>query len=79
MRHALMRRGGNISNLTIIDNAPVPQPQRRQVRVKMITAGVSFPDLQVVRGKYPAGQPPFPLVPGIVFSFPLDLSFFLLV
>ena len=34
------------------------------MRVKVLFAGVSFPDVMIVRGTYPAGQPPFPLVPG---------------
>ena len=42
---------------------PMPQPQRGQVRVRVLAAGVAYADLLMRRGLYP-GTPQFPFTPG---------------
>jgi NADPH:quinone reductase-like Zn-dependent oxidoreductase len=43
---------------------PIPEPGKGQAVVKMLATGVSFAEQSMRRGRYPAGQPKFPFVPG---------------
>ncbi len=53
---------GPIDALTVEDVASAP-PTAKQLRVKVSAAGVNFPDLLMVQGKYQI-KPPVPFTPG---------------
>ena len=42
----------------------IPEPGKGQAVVKILATGVSFAEQSMRRGRYPAGQPNFPFVPG---------------
>jgi NADPH2:quinone reductase len=44
--------------------APIPEPDLGQVRVRVLAAGVGFPHLLMREGTYPGG-PQLPFTPGI--------------
>jgi len=57
---------GPVEDLTIED-VPSLQPTRNQVVVTVKAAGVNFPDMLIVEGKYQA-RPDLPFTPGIEFA-----------
>ena len=46
-----------------VANIAVREPKADEVRVRVLAAGVNFPDALIVQGKYQI-QPPFPFTPG---------------
>lgn len=62
MRSVLCKSFGPPEQLSVED-VPSPEPGRGQVRVKVRAAGVNFPDLLMVQGRYQL-QPPLPFAPG---------------
>src|SRR5438046_5454789 len=62
MKTLLCRAYGPPESLTLCD-VPSPQPGPRQVVVDVKAAGVNFPDVLIVQGKYQL-QPAFPFAPG---------------
>ena len=53
---------GTPDQLTVA-NIAVREPQAGEVRIRVLAAGVNFPDALIVQGKYQL-QPPFPFTPG---------------
>jgi len=49
--------------LRIIEEPVLPEPRKREVRIKVLTAGASFTDTMIRKGKYPdvKEKPPFSL------------------
>ena len=47
----------------IVANVAVREPKAGEVRIRVLAAGVNFPDALIVQGKYQL-QPPFPFTPG---------------
>jgi len=66
MRAVLCRQFGSPDLLTV-DECEVPQPGPGHVRVKVRAAGVNFPDMLMVEGKYQL-KPDLPFSPGSEFS-----------
>lgn len=62
MKAMICRSFGPIENLAVED-VPEPKPGKRQLRVKVESAGVNFPDTLIVQGLYQF-KPPFPFSPG---------------
>lgn len=62
MKAIVCRSYGLPENLKI-EELPNPQPTEDQVLVDVVAAGVNFPDVLMVAGKYQS-QPPFPFAPG---------------
>src|SRR5512147_2421280 len=62
IRRVVVSAYGGPDRLTIMKEAP-PEPAPGQVRVRTLAAGVSFPDLLIREGTYPAGPRP-PFTPG---------------
>jgi len=48
----------------VLGDLPDPEPGPGQVRIRVRAAGVNFPDILVVQGKYQL-KPPFPFAPGV--------------
>ena len=46
-----------------VANIAVREPKANEVRIRVLAAGVNFPDALIVQGKYQL-QPPFPFTPG---------------
>jgi NADPH2:quinone reductase len=46
-----------------IGELPLPEPKAGEVRLKVLAAGVNFPDALIIQKKYQV-QPPLPFVPG---------------
>lgn len=53
---------GTPDQLTVA-NIAVREPKAEEVRIRVLAAGVNFPDALIVQGKYQL-QPPFPFTPG---------------
>jgi NADPH2:quinone reductase len=53
---------GGPEALTIVEE-PIPEPASREIRVRIITAGVGYPDVLIREGAYPGGPRP-PFTPG---------------
>jgi NADPH2:quinone reductase len=47
-----------------VDDAPVPEPGPGEVRVRVLAAGLNFPDLLMCAGTYQE-RPPLPFTPGL--------------
>ncbi len=62
MKAVVCRSFGPPENLTLED-VPDPAPERGQVLIDVHAAGLNFPDVLQVAGKYQF-QPPFPFTPG---------------
>ena len=63
MRAMLCRSLGNIGNLELSE-VPPPKLEAGHVRIGVKAAGVNFPDILMVEGKYQV-KPPLPLIPGL--------------
>jgi NADPH2:quinone reductase len=50
---------------------PLPEPAKGEVRVRVVAAGVNFPDALIVQKKYQV-QPPLPFVPGTEVAGTVD-------
>ena len=61
-QHILGMQAGGPQVLQLREDE-LPEPKAGEVRVKILAAGVAFPDILIRLGKYP-GVPPFPLTPG---------------
>ena len=53
---------GAVDDLTL-QELPDPQPGPGQVLMAVVAAGVNYPDLLVVEGRY-QNRPPLPFIPG---------------
>ncbi len=62
MRAVLCHAFGSIDSLTIGDIDP-PTPGPNEIRIRVHAAGVNFPDILIVEGKYQF-RPDFPFIPG---------------
>ncbi|NQW12389.1 MAG: NADPH:quinone oxidoreductase family protein [Alphaproteobacteria bacterium] len=62
MRAVLCKAYGSIDDL-VMEEVPSPPLQPDQVRVRVAAAGVNFPDVLIVEGKYQA-KPELPFAPG---------------
>lgn len=62
MKAMICREYGPIDQLKL-EEVPEPKPGKRQLRVKVESAGVNFPDTLIVQGLYQF-KPPFPFSPG---------------
>jgi NADPH2:quinone reductase len=62
MKRILMNQYGGPEVLQLTDS-DIPEPHPGEVRVKILSAGVSYPDILVREGLYP-GIPPLPFTPG---------------
>ena len=47
----------------VLEDVPDPRPAERQVLIDVYAAGLNFPDVLQIAGKYQF-QPPFPFTPG---------------
>ncbi|HEX2131553.1 MAG TPA: medium chain dehydrogenase/reductase family protein [Actinophytocola sp.] len=61
MEIVLTGKGG--PEMLTVRDAETPMPGRGEVRVRVEASGVSFAEVQMLRGRYPM-QPKFPFVPG---------------
>lgn len=62
MRAVLCRAWGGPETLTV-EEVETPEPGPGEVRVRMLAAGVNFPDVLIIQKKYQV-QPPLPFTPG---------------
>jgi NADPH:quinone reductase-like Zn-dependent oxidoreductase len=60
--HVVITQPGNPDVLQMVEDE-LPEPQAKQVRVKVIAAGVAFTDIMMRYGTYP-GMPKLPYSPG---------------
>ena len=64
MKRILVTQHGGPPVLQLVETE-VPEPQPGEVRVKVLAAGVSYPDILIREGLYPdPNVPPLPLTPG---------------
>ncbi len=63
MRAVLCRTLGNTADLKV-ENVPAPALGNSQVRIGVKAAGVNFPDILMVEGKYQV-KPELPFIPGL--------------
>jgi NADPH:quinone reductase-like Zn-dependent oxidoreductase len=63
MKAVVCERWGDPDEVLQIRDAPVPQPGRGQVRVRMLASPVNPSDVLMIRGQY-GRQPPLPATPG---------------
>ena len=47
----------------VLEDFELPAPKPEEVRVRVRSAGVNFPDVLIIQGKYQF-KPPFPFAPG---------------
>ena len=66
MRALLCKAWGGPESLAVED-VPSPRPGAGEVVVAVKAAGVNFPDLLMIQGKYQV-QPPLPFTPGVEFA-----------
>ena len=62
MKSILCKAFGPADHL-VLEDAPTPEPGPTQVRIDVSVAGVNYPDLLLVQGRYQL-QPPLPFAPG---------------
>lgn len=63
MKAIVCQRWGEPAEVLHVRDVPVPEPQRGEVRVRMLTCPINPSDLFMVRGLY-LYQPPLPAIPG---------------
>lgn len=61
-RRIVVPRYGGPEVMTIVEE-PIPEPRPREIRVRIIAAGVGYPDVLIREGTYPGGPRP-PFTPG---------------
>ncbi|MEM9531734.1 MAG: NADPH:quinone oxidoreductase family protein [Pseudomonadota bacterium] len=54
---------GPPSGLSVVEQ-PTPEPGPEEVRIKVLAAGLNFPDLLLIMGQYQV-KPPLPFIPGL--------------
>ncbi|MCX8115745.1 MAG: NADPH:quinone oxidoreductase family protein [Burkholderiaceae bacterium] len=54
-----------------VGELPLPEPEAGEVRLKVLAAGVNFPDALIIQKKYQV-QPPLPFVPGTEVAGTID-------
>ncbi|MDX6355782.1 MAG: NADPH:quinone reductase, partial [Streptomyces sp.] len=54
-----------------LDEVPVPEPGPGEVRLRVLAAGVNFPDALLCRGEYQL-RPPLPFTPGVEMCGEID-------
>ena len=64
-RRIIVRRYGGPDVMTVIQE-PLPEPVPGEVRVRILVAGVGYPDVLIRQGTYPGGPKP-PFTPGYEF------------
>ena len=64
-RRIIVSRYGGPDVMTVIDE-PAPEPEPGEVRVRILVAGVGYPDVLIREGTYPGGPRP-PFTPGYEF------------
>jgi hypothetical protein len=67
-RRIIVRRYGGPDLMTVIEE-PLPDPGPGEVRVRILVAGVGYPDVLIREGTYPGGPKP-PFTPG--YEFPVS-------
>ncbi len=55
----------------VMDDVPLPEPGEGQVRVKVRSAALNFPDILLIAGKYQV-KPPLPFSPGLEVAGTVD-------
>lgn len=70
MKALLSVEPGGPETLKLMD-APVPDPGRGQLRVRVLACGINYPDVLVIEDKYQF-QPPRPFAPGVELSGIVD-------
>jgi NADPH2:quinone reductase len=55
----------------VMDEVPVPEPKDDQVRIKVHSAALNYPDILLVAGKYQV-KPPLPFSPGLEVAGTVD-------
>jgi NADPH2:quinone reductase len=63
MRALLCKEHGLPDKLELVDDWPAPQAEKGQVVIGIRAAGLNFPDVLIIQGKYQF-QPEMPFVPG---------------
>jgi NADPH:quinone reductase len=69
-RRILMPQYGGPDVMTVIEEA-LPEPKPGEVRVRILVAGVGYPDVLIREGTYPGGPKP-PFTPGYEFIGTVD-------
>jgi len=69
-RRILVPRYGGPDVITVIEE-PLPEPEPGEVRVRILVAGVGYPDVLIREGTYPGGPKP-PFTPGYEFIGTVD-------
>ena len=69
-RRIVVRRYGGPEVMTVIEE-PLPEPGPGEVRVRILAAGVGYPDVLIREGTYPGGPRP-PFTPGYEFIGTVD-------
>ena len=69
-RKILVPRYGGPDVITVIEE-PLPEPGPGEVRVRILVAGVGYPDVLIREGTYPGGPKP-PFTPGYEFIGTVD-------
>lgn len=63
MRALLCKEHGMADKLDLVDDWPEPQPGPDDVQIDIKAAGLNFPDVLIIQGKYQF-QPELPFIPG---------------
>lgn len=69
-RRIVVPRYGGPEVMTVMDE-PLPEPGQGEVRVRILVAGVGYPDVLIREGTYPGGPKP-PFTPGYEFIGTVD-------
>jgi NADPH2:quinone reductase len=69
-RRIVVPRYGGPDVMTIVEEA-IPEPGPQEVRVRIIAAGIGYPDVLIREGMYPGGPRP-PFTPGYEFIGTVD-------
>ncbi|WP_164779565.1 medium chain dehydrogenase/reductase family protein [Paenibacillus kobensis] len=63
-RQILITEAGSPDVMKLIES-PIPAPGPKQIRIRIQAAGISYADIMMRQGSYPAPPSKFPFVPGI--------------
>jgi NADPH:quinone reductase len=69
-RRIVVPRYGGPEVMTIVEES-IPEPRPKEIRVRIIAAGVGYPDVLIREGMYPRGPRP-PFTPGYEFIGTVD-------